>query len=60
MIRLPSQHSTAGCPSGSTSTATTEPGDTTSGRENMACALLGTTSMVRTSGQTTGPPAENA
>ena len=35
-------------------------GETTSGRENMACAFDGTTSSACTSGHTTGPPAENA
>ena len=35
-------------------------GATTSGRENSAWALIGTISSASTSGQTTGPPAENA
>ena len=35
-------------------------GETTSGRANSACALIGTTSSASTSGHTTGPPAENA
>ncbi len=38
----------------------TERGDTTIGRANSACAASGTISSASTSGQTTGPPAENA
>jgi hypothetical protein len=44
----------------STSTARTESGETTMGRENKACALIGTSSRASTSGHTMGPPAENA
>ncbi len=59
-MRRPSQHSTAGWLSGVTSTATTESLATTIVFANRACALLGTTSIAGTWGQTTGPPAENA
>ena len=43
-----------------TSIASTDRGETTIGRENRAWALIGTMSNASTSGQTTGPPAENA
>ena len=43
-----------------TSTASTDRGETTIGPANSACALIGTSSSASTSGQTTGPPAENA
>ncbi len=59
MLRRPSHHSTAS-PGGSTSTAGTEVGATTSGRANRAWAQIGASSRASTSGQTTGPPAENA
>jgi hypothetical protein len=42
------------------STASTERGATTSGLANSACAASGTMSSASTSGQITGPPAENA
>ncbi len=45
---------------GSTVIANVEVGAVTSGRLNSACALIGTSSNASTSGQTTGPPAENA
>ena len=44
----------------STSTASTDHGETTIGPANSACALIGTSSSASTSGQTIGPPAENA
>ena len=40
--------------------ASRELGEMTSGPANRACALIGTSSIASTSGQTTGPPAENA
>ena len=40
-----------------TSTASTEDGETTSGRANSAWALIGTSSSASTPGQTIGPPA---
>ena len=40
--------------------STVDVGATTSGRANSACAAIGTSSSASTSGQTTGPPAENA
>ncbi len=45
---------------GSTVIAKVEVGAVTSGLLNRACALIGTSSSASTSGQTTGPPAENA
>src|SRR5215467_13650033 len=58
--RRPSQHTTAPGPYGSTVTAMVEVGAVTSARLNSVCALIGTSSSASTSGQTTGPPAENA
>ena len=58
--RRPSQHSTANVVYGSTVIANVDVGAVTSGRLNSACALIGTSSSASTSGQTTGPPAENA
>src|ERR1700722_14056378 len=43
-----------------TSAASTDLGETTIGPANSACAEIGTISRASTSGQTTGPPAENA
>ncbi len=40
-----------------TSTASTEDGETTSGRANSAWALIGTSSSASTPGHTMGPPA---
>lgn len=59
-VRRPSHHSTPGGMCGSTSTASTESGEVTSGLANRAWALIGTMSSASTSGHTTGPPAENA
>src|SRR5690606_24712877 len=60
-LRRPSQVSTPSLGDRARiSTARTEDGPTTSGRANNACAETGTSSVASTSGQTTGPPAENA
>ena len=59
-VRRPSQPSTPSDRCRRPSIATVESGAITSGRANSACALIGTTSSACTSGQTTGPPAENA
>src|SRR5699024_11688916 len=57
--RRPSHQSTAGLKLRErTSTVIRESGPTTSGRANRECALIGTSSMAETSGQTTGPPPE--
>src|SRR4029453_16555546 len=58
--RRPSHQSTPCGVSGATSIASTLVGAVTNGRANSACALIGTISNASTSGQTTGPPAENA
>ena len=61
VVRRPSHHSTPRASVRvSTSTAIIEFGEMTRGRENRAWALRGTMSSASTSGQTTGPPAENA
>ena len=59
-VRRPSQPSTPSCPASATVIVTVESGEITSGRANSACAAFGTTSSACTSGQTTGPPEENA
>ncbi len=65
-LRRPSHHSTApDIPpllpvAPMTSAASTDSGDTTIGPAKRAWALIGTSSRASTSGQTTGPPAENA
>ena len=59
--RLPSHHSTPRASVRlSTSTASRDRGETTSGLAKRACALMGTIRRASTSGHTTGPPAENA
>ena len=45
---------------GSTVMEKVDVGAVITGRLNSACALIGTSSNASTSGQTTGPPAENA
>src|SRR5690349_9751756 len=59
-VRRPSQDRIANVVYGSTFTRIVDVGAVTSGRLNSACALIGTMSSASTSGQTTGPPAENA
>src|SRR5215213_434391 len=58
--RRPSQNTSASWPVASTSTAMAASGLVTIGRAKSAWALLGTTRMASRSGQTIGPPAENA
>src|SRR5690606_36666216 len=59
-VRRPSQVSTARSAYGSAVNTMVEVGAAPSGRLNTVCALTGTSSRASTSGQTTGPPAENA
>ncbi len=59
-VRRPSHDRTPSAPLGSTSRATTVSCETTNGRANSACALIGTRGTASTPGHTTGPPPENA